>query len=201
MDKPKFAGEGKIWSTSSRSGDFATMAASVAEALRIVCHSLKNSDNLIFATLRKGIKLNGLVFLIEALGLVILQSSEHLAALNVMTVNDKVIAARNVAVFLNIRCSQVAVFFFKVALQIVVRLIRRLHHRVIEGRAGYGKPADHICVFQKQFAVLRKDIFFLSQGDFWCVTVLCLRLLHDCGNFRLFVKCWGKGPARAECSP
>lgn len=100
-----------------------------------------------------------------------------------MTVNNKVIAACKVAVFLNIRRSQVAIFFIKVTLQIVVRLIRRLHHGVIDGCACNGKPADHIRVFQKQFAVLRKDIFFLSQGDFWGVTVLCLRLLHDCGNF------------------
>ena len=154
----------------------------VAEALRAVCHGLKNSDNFIFATLRKGIKLNGLVFLIEALGLVILQSPEHFAALNVMTVNNKVIAARKVAVFLNIRCTQVAVFLFKIALQIVVRLIRCLHHGIIEGRAGYGKPADHIRVFQIQFSVFREDIFFLCQGNFWGVSVLCLCLLYDFGN-------------------
>ena len=39
-----------------------------------------------------------------------------------------------------------------------------------------------IRVFQKQFAVLRKDIFFLSQWDFCGIIILCLRLLHDCGN-------------------
>ena len=62
---------------------------------------------------------------------------------------------------------------------IIVRLIRRLHHGVIEGRAGYGKPADHIRVFQIQFAVFREDIFFLCQGNFWGVAVLCLSLLYD----------------------
>ena len=122
------------------------------------------------------------MFLIEALGLVILQSPEHFAALNVMTVNNKVIAARKVAVFLNIRCTQVAVFLFKIALQIVVRLIRRLHHGIIEGCAGYGKPANHIRVFQKQLFVLCKDIIFLGQGNFWDAAVLCLCLLHDFGN-------------------
>ena len=58
----------------------------IRDSLRAVRHGLKNSDNFIFATLRKGIKMNGFVFLIKALGLVILQSSEHFAALNVMTV-------------------------------------------------------------------------------------------------------------------
>ena len=77
----------------------------VSESLRTVRHSLKHSDDFILCLLCEGIKLNSLVFLIKALGLVILQRSKHLAALNVMTVDNQIVTFSNIAILLHIRRS------------------------------------------------------------------------------------------------
>ena len=77
----------------------------VSESLRTVRHSLKHSDDFILCLLCEGIKLNILVFLIKALGLVILQRSKHLAALNVMTVDNQIVTFSNIAILLHIRRS------------------------------------------------------------------------------------------------
>ena len=51
----------------------------------------------------EGIKLNSFVFLIEALGLVILQRSKHLATLDVMTVDNQIVTFGNITILLHIR--------------------------------------------------------------------------------------------------
>ena len=64
----------------------------VAEACRAVRNRFEHGNDFILAPLCEGIKANGLVFLVKSLALVILQCTKHLLPLDVMTVNNKVIA-------------------------------------------------------------------------------------------------------------
>ncbi len=85
-----------------------------------------------------------------------------------MTVNHEVVAFCDVAVFLDIRRSQIAVCLFKVVLQIEVRVVLRLHYRVIDGRAGNGNPTYHILILQIQLLIFCQHILALTDGRiFW----------------------------------
>ena len=64
----------------------------VTKARRAVRNRFEHGNDFILAPLCEGIKTNGLVFLVKILALVILQCAEHLLPLDVMTVNNKVIA-------------------------------------------------------------------------------------------------------------
>ena len=133
--------------------------------------------------LREGVKLDGLVFLIEALGFVFFQSPEHLLTFDVVSVNHKIVAYSDVAILLHIGRTQVAVFLFKIVLQIEIRLIGCLHDGIVDIRTLNFNPSHHIGILQKQLAVLWQYAFFLRQRDFGGLAPVLLCLLHLVSNF------------------
>ena len=93
---------------------------------------------------------------------------------------------RDVAVLLDIRHSQIAVFLFKIVLQIEIGVVLALHDRVVDACSVNGNPTDHILILQIQLFVFRQYILALADGRiliFWRF-FLWLGVLHNLGNLR-----------------
>ena len=54
--------------------------------------------------------------------------------------------------------------FFKVVLQIEIRVVLRLHDRVIDGRSVNGNPTCHILILQIQLLIFPQNVLALADG-------------------------------------
>ena len=149
----------------------------IAITLCTICHSLKYRHDFIFRLLGQRIKMNGLVLFIKTLGLIAFQRTKHLAAFDVVSVNDQVIA-----IFLYIRHTQIAVFFFKISLEVKVRIVLCLHDRIIELCSINSDPSYHILILQIQFSILCKNILTLADRRIPRSRLTFGILFHHFGN-------------------
>ena len=101
-----------------------------------------------------------------------------------VSVNNQIVACCKVAVLLDIRHSQIAVFLFKVVLQIEIRVVLRLHDRVIDGRSVNGNPTCHILILQIQLLIFPQNVLALADGRILWRFFLRRGVLHDLGNLR-----------------
>ena len=83
---------------------------------------------------------------------------------------------------MDIRHSQIAVFLFKVVLQIEIRVVLTLHDRIIDRRAGNGNPTDHILILQIQLFVFRQNILALADRFVFWFFFLRRGIFHNLGN-------------------
>ena len=96
---------------------------------------------------------------------IIAELREHAAVIHMMTVYDDVVADAHDAGFVDIGDAVIAPCLFKAVLQVVVRVIRRLHDRIVDICPVNGDPPDKVLILLKQSAVLLMSQFGLLRTD------------------------------------
>ena len=102
----------------------------------------------------------------KALALELVEMGEHGAVFHVMPVDHKVVGGLlHIAVLLHIRTAVVGVFLIKAVLQIEVRFVYRLHHRIVDIGIRNADPAYQVAVLSEQLGKLRQQRLFLGIRD------------------------------------
>ena len=105
-----------------------------------------------------------------------------------MPVDDVVVALSHHAVLVNIRNAVIAVLLLKAVLQIVVRIVRCPHDRIVDVRAVDGDPAHKIAVLIEKGSVLLHCQLCFSCSQFFLRECLTYRLVFTRRGGRLFVE-------------
>lgn len=114
---------------------------------------------------------------------ILAEVGKHTAVIHMMTVNNAVVGKSEVAVFLHIGNAVIAVLLFKAAFQIVVRIVNRLHYRIVDVCSLNGNPAHKIAVLLIDRSVLFKGGLFGLRGFGFLRLIGGRRfVLHKCSD-------------------
>ena len=93
--------------------------------------------------------------LIEAPVRIAAEVSEHSAVVHMVTVDNDVVAEPRRTALVDVGHAIVAVCLVKAVLQVVIRIIRRLHDGIVDARFVNGDPTDEVIVLFKKSAIFQ----------------------------------------------